>query len=178
MNDPRWARMEVVPEWHRGKTEGQMLADEEAWQRECQHRHRLEKEAFRARGFQPPRASQVNGPPLDWKRWCALLDGVPVGSCWAWDVDAGWVEVWVLVEKNAGGTVATRSATEDRRRLSGKVTPVSCEEWRRLKEERGVVEVWSDDLQGEPVPGTALRTPEEHAAIREEFRKLRTRGER
>lgn len=99
----------------------------------------------------------MNGPPADWKRWNALLDGKPVGSCWAFDADAGWVEVWMIVEKKPNGVVR-RAADAPRRRLYGTVTPVSLEEWERMKAVQGeTLDVWQSDPYGEPVPGTEIR---------------------
>jgi hypothetical protein len=128
-------------------------ADEAAWHERYQAKRAAEEAVFQARDYQPPRHSQVNGPPLDWRRWNALLDGKPVGSCWAFDADEGWVEVWMIVKKNPNGSVTRAKAA--RRRLYGAVTPVSLEEWQRMKDAQGeVLEVWADQPFGELVPGT------------------------
>lgn len=141
--------------WQKGMTDAEVQAEEDEWERRYQAQKEAAKQAFRDRGFTPPRRSQVNGPPADWKRWNALLDGVPVGSCWAFDADAGWVEVWVIAEHTGPGTL--RVANEPRRRLYGKVTPVSLGEWERLKKQRGQLDVFVGEDKGEPVPGTEMK---------------------
>jgi len=140
--------------WQKGMTDAEVQAEEDEWERRYQAQKEAAEKAFRDRGGLPPQQSQVGGPPPDWRRWNALLDGVPVGSCWAFDVDAGWVEVWVVAERTGKGTM--RMTNESRRRLYGKVTPVSCEEWARLKAESGLLEVAAGEEKGEPVPGTEL----------------------
>jgi hypothetical protein len=137
-------------------TEAEALAREEALEERFREECAASQRAFDARNGEPPRRSQVNGPPADWRRWNALLDGVPVSSCWGFDADEGWVEVWVVERRREDGTVY-RVPSEPRRRLHGTVTPVSLVEWNRLIKTRGRVEVGAGEARDEPVPGTALR---------------------
>jgi len=134
-------------------------ADEAAWEAKYQQQLAEARFAFEAREGRPPRHSKVEGPPADWKRWCVMLDGVPVGSCTEFDVDEGWVQVWPLVRTtNPRSGITPRSGTANQRRLSGVVTPVLCEEYEKLIKERGRLDVYEDEERGEEVPGTDVRT--------------------
>lgn len=142
---------------------GWTQADEDAWQAKYDRQKAAEQQAFEERGGLPPRQSQVNGPPLDWRRWCALLDGFPVEHCYAFDGDAGWVEVYVVDP----GRTTCRILDADRRRLHGEVTAVPVAEWNELRKTRERIVITAERLRGDPVPGTALRicrlTPAERA---------------
>lgn len=132
-------------------------ADEEAWERKHQAQKVAEEQAFQDRGRQPPRHSTVNDP--DGRYWCATLDGVPVGSCTEFDVDEGWVQVYVIKARQPGETSTHRLLGYDQRRLHGRVEAVSCAYHAQLCREGPVIEITTAHLRGDPVPGTALHLP-------------------
>ncbi len=145
--------------WQKDMTDEEIVAEEAAWEKKYRQQQRDEQAAFDARGGQPPRQSRVHGPPADWKRWCALLDGMPVGSCTAYDADAGWVAVWPLVRTaNPVSGMRARSATACQRRLYGRVEGILCAEYEQLAKEKGKLEVYEDEDRGERIPGTDVRT--------------------
>jgi hypothetical protein len=127
-------------------------ADEDAFEAKYQAQLAAEEEAFEARGCQPPRQSKVYGPPADWRRWGPLLDGIPVENCFAFDADAGWVEVWVV----AAGTPKGRLLNTPRRRLSGKVEVLPDDAWQEARKTGVTLVIDEDHLQGDPLPGTEL----------------------
>jgi hypothetical protein len=135
-------------------TEAEAIAQEEAWQAKYQQQLADEEEAFQKRGCLPPRHSRVNGPPVDWKRWCALLDGVPVGHCTEFDVDAGWVQVFVVEPLRAG---VIRILDTPQRRLYGKVEAIGTKEFGELKKSKGEIVITAADPRGTPIPGTEIR---------------------
>jgi hypothetical protein len=120
-------------------------------------KRRAEEEAFEARGSVPPRQSRVNGPPLDWRRWCATLDGFPVDHCFAFDVDEGWVEVYVVALRQVPNGRAIRTLDMPRRRLHGRVEAVTVEHWADLRKVLQPIMLTADRLRGDPVPGTEMR---------------------
>lgn len=130
-------------------------ADEDAWQAKYQAQKAAEERAFQDRDCLPPRHSKVNGPPLDWKRWCCTLDGVPVGSCTEFDVDEGWVQVYVSQPTE---TAAWRRLPDTpQRRLHGRVEAIDMHRYFELCRAGPVIQITPDHLRGDPVPGTELR---------------------
>lgn len=101
----------------------------------------------------PPRHSSVKDP--GGHRWCALLDGQPVGNCTEYDVDAGWVQVYVVKSTLHGRAV--RILNVPQRRLYGVVTPVWVTEFFDLQKRLPTIEIVEGDPRGEPVPGTEIR---------------------
>ena len=138
-----------APPW-RGWTE----ADERAWQAKYAAQKAAEEEAFRARNGEPPRHSKADGPPLDWRRWCALLDGFPVAHCYEFDLDENWVQVYVVAE---GRTGVGRILDTPQRRLHGRVEAVRVEDWNELRKTRESIVIDTEHLRGDPIPGTELR---------------------
>jgi hypothetical protein len=135
------------------------------WEARYEAQRAAAEAAFQARGGLPPRHSKVNGPPLDWQRWCATLDGVPVGHCTELDVDEGWVQVYVV--EPAGGSVI-RLPDVPQRRLNGRVDVIPREAYCALAKSGPEIVITPDHLRGDPVPGSEIRLPKWTAEERAE----------
>ncbi len=101
----------------------------------------------------PPRHSHIDDP--DGRYWCCTLDGIPVAHCTEFDVDEGWVQVYVVADGPTGKSL--RILDVPQRRLHGEVEAIPCAEFYQKRKDGPSIEIRADRLRGDPVPGTELR---------------------